>query len=109
MPKLVGYTENRTLRKAKHLAPVKEAPVLPRVVEPSCGSQRLRTRAAGGRNELLTGYRNSEALAALSAAALEDVFTVGGQHAFAETVTATALGTTGLECAFHKIYNLGLN
>ena len=106
MPELIGNTKNRALRKSENLAAIKETPVLPRVVEPFCRTESLSARTAGGRNELLTGDRNSEALTTLGATALQDVFAVGSQHAFAKSMTAAALGTARLECAFHKIKTL---
>ena len=70
VPQVIGDPKDRALGKAKYLASIKEAPVLPRVVEPSSGIKSLWARTAGGRNELLTGDLDSEALTAFGAAAL---------------------------------------
>ena len=103
---LIGNTKDSTLRKPEDLASVKKTPILPRIVEASFWAERLRPRITRSRNELLTGDRNGEAFAALGAATLQDGAASGGLHALTETMTAAALGTARLECAFHKFKTL---
>jgi hypothetical protein len=100
MAQVVRHAKNHAFGKLKNLILVKEPPVLPRVVEPTFVAQGLRLLDRS--RSLLARAFGRQALTALSATALENLLTVLGFHASAETVTATALGAAGLVSSFHK-------
>lgn len=96
MTEIVLNPKNDTLREPEHFLIMKEAPVLPRKVEPIFESERMQWARRLSQRKLFASDLGGQALTAFCPAALEHLLAVGGLHALTEAVTTTALGPAGL-------------